>query len=158
MIFWDIISTTCNLSNWIMFGWRVSHASNSTHATPLTVYQHLHYSVRCWQPRWPAGELCCVVVLLNVQYVAVDECLSAFQCRLFRAVLLHLLLQPPGCHLVTVELLDWLFLCDGQSCNWADGIPLHWQATALSSECVCLVCSCAPFRKYVYFSLNLDWE
>lgn len=67
----------------------------------------------------------------------VSECIS--QSFFFRAVLLHLLLRSPGCHLVTLELPDWLFVGDGQSYSRADGTLLHWQATAVSSHCACPV-------------------
>lgn len=143
-MFWGVISTTCNHSNWIMFDWRVPG-----HVWLIYHTSHIQPSL---QPRWARVKLWCVVMLLNVQYVAVDECLSVqSQCSLFRAVLLHLLLQPPGCHLITVKLLDWLFLDDGQSCNLAVGTLLLWQAISVSSECVCLVCLCALFKQYVYY-------
>lgn len=69
-------------------------------------------------------------MLLNLQHVAVDECLSAFQCHLFGAVLLHLLLQPPGCRLVTGCLIGSFYEMDSlaveQVAPHCNGKQLHF--------------------------------
>lgn len=85
-------------------------ASPITHSSHCTVYPQ-SLSILMTAQTDPSKAV--VSMLLNTQIV-VDEHLSAFHRCLFRAVLLHLLMQPPGCN--TVKLLDWLFLGDGQSC------------------------------------------
>lgn len=129
---------------------------HTAHMQPLLLYIHIFTTVQRWQRRWAGVELRCVVTLLNVQYVAVDECLSAFQCRLLWAVLLHLLLQAPGCHLVTVELLDWLLLvmdslATEQMAPRCTGKQLQFPHNGFV-WCVCLR---APF---IHLALTLDRE